>query len=257
MLVVYTACCICNNYLVVSCYGGGPSKPMLYLPYEQRTGIVAAIRAANSADTVRSSGHHGTLFGGAYSYPAQAGVFGVPFPIIAYWAVFIYTGYWLVTTFLYWFGKQKPSRGRGSLLTLGLVVLADGLAVTAIDLFMDPVSVRAGSWTWAHGGPYFGVPIGNFVGWFGVTVVATGLFRLYEYYAPQREPSIGRSVLLLPVIGYLLVGLDFLAGAISYHLLLLAGIGTGMVIVPALVNLALYATRQTRPGADTKQSRSY
>ena len=185
--------------------------------------------------------HYGTVFGGDYIYPAQAGVFGVPLTIITYWAVFIYTGYWLVTTFLYWHGRQKPSRKQGNLLPLGLVVLADGLAVTAIDLFMDPVSVRAGSWTWVDGGPYFGVPIGNFVGWFCVTVIVTGLFRLYEYYSPQREPKIDKSVLLLPVLGYLLVGINFLVGAISYDLLPLAAIGTAIVILPALINLALYA----------------
>jgi uncharacterized membrane protein len=184
--------------------------------------------------------HYGTLFGGDYTYPSQASLFGVPLTIVTYWAVFIYIGYWLVTSFLYWFGKKKPSRQRGSLPLLGLLVVADGLAVTAIDLFMDPISVKAGPWNWVDGGPYFGVPIGNFVGWFCVTVLVTGLFRLFEYYRPQKEPKLHKSILLLPVLGYLLVGVNFLVGAIHYDLLLLAIIGTVIVIVPAIINLALY-----------------
>lgn len=184
--------------------------------------------------------HYGTIFGGDYIYPAQPGILGVPLTIITYWAVFIYTGYWLVTTFRYWLGKTKPRYKQNNLKTLGLLVVADGLAVTAIDLFMDPVSVRAGSWAWVDGGPYFGVPIGNFVGWFAVTVIVSGIFRLFEYYRPQIEPKISKSILLLPVLGYLLVGVNFLAGAIAYDMLALAAIGAAIVIVPAVVNLALY-----------------
>ncbi|HSW98317.1 MAG TPA: carotenoid biosynthesis protein [Candidatus Saccharimonadales bacterium] len=185
--------------------------------------------------------HYGTLFGGEYRYPTQAGLFGVPFAIIAYWAIFIYSGYWLVTTFRYWLGKKKPDYKQSSLALVFLLVLADGLAVTAIDLFMDPISVRGGSWSWTHGGAYFGVPVGNFVGWFFVAVAATSVFRLFEYYWPQpAEPHIGRSALLVPVIGYLLVGLDFFAGALGFGLLPLAAIGTAIVIVPAAVNVALY-----------------
>lgn len=194
--------------------------------------------------------HFGTVFGGDYTYPAQASLWGVPLTVITYWAVFIYTGYWLVTTFRYWLGKKKPVRSQNNLTSLGLIVVADGLAVTAIDLFMDPISVKAGSWTWVNGGPYFGVPIGNFVGWFLVTIVATGLFRLFEYYSPQREAKTSKSILLLPVLGYLLVGVDSLTGAISYKLLLLAAIGTAIVIVPAVVNLALYVRSKS---TDTKE----
>lgn len=185
--------------------------------------------------------HYGTLFGGKYTYPTQASFLGVPLAIIAYWVVFIYMGYWLVATFLLWLNRKKPSRGKNSLMFLGATVLADGLTVTAIDLFMDPTSVRAGAWTWAHGGPYFGVPVGNFVGWFLVTIVVTGLFRLLEYHSPQPAPKVHDSVLLLPVLGYGLAGVMFLMRAVSYHLLLLAFIGTLIVILPAIINAGLYA----------------
>lgn len=184
--------------------------------------------------------HSGTLFGGEYIYPAQPSLFGVPFTIITYWAVFIYMGYWLVSSFLAWLGKTKPNYKQASLMHIGLLVLGDGLAVTAIDLFMDPLSARAESWTWLEGGPYFGVPTGNFIGWFMVTVLVTGLFRLFEYYKPQKDPQVNKSIFLLPVLGYLLAGVNFLVSAIAYRMFLLATIGTLLVIAPAVVNLFLY-----------------
>ena len=110
----------------------------------------------------------------------------------------------------------------------------------AIDLVMDPVSIRSGAWTWVHGGPYFGVPIGNFVGWFFVTIVATGVFRLFEYYSPRKAPTIASSIALIPVLGYLLIGINFLIGAVSYRLPALAALGLVIVIAPAIANLLLY-----------------
>jgi uncharacterized membrane protein len=184
--------------------------------------------------------HWGTLFGGQYAYPAQAGLFGVPWPIITYWSVFIYTGYWLNTSFLYWLGKSKPVNRRSGWPWLALLILADGLAVTAIDLVMDPVSVREGSWMWRDGGPYFGVPLGNFVGWFCVTAIVSASFRLFEYLRPMPAPSIGRSAPLLPVLGYMLIGLDFLAGSISFDLFPVALLCALLLIMPACLNLLLY-----------------
>ncbi|HSX30466.1 MAG TPA: carotenoid biosynthesis protein [Candidatus Saccharimonadales bacterium] len=186
--------------------------------------------------------NHGTLFGGNYTYRAGAGmvIAKVPLSIIVYWAVFIYIGYWLVTSSLYWLNKRKPAEGHSSLRLLAPLVIADGLAVTAMDLLMDPVSTRAGSWSWQDGGPYFGVPIGNFVGWFIITIIVTGLFRTFEYYRPLAKPRRNHSIYLLPVLGYLLVGLDFLLGAASYHLSALIVIGIVVVIVPALANITLY-----------------
>lgn len=194
--------------------------------------------------------NYGTVFGGEYTYKAGASVLSVPFSIIIYWAVFIYVGYWLVTTFLYWFGKDKPNKTKGSLGQLALLVLADGLAVMAIDLFMDPVEVKAGVWSWVHGGPYFGVPVGNFMGWFLVTVLVTSLFRLFEYYRPQRGQKRADSMYILPVLAYLLIGINFLHGAIKYNLPWLAVIGVLITVVPPLANLFLYF-RIKKPAGNT------
>lgn len=177
----------------------------------------------------------GTLFGAEYVYNNPgAALFTVPAVIIVFWGVFIYLGYKLVNSFVYAFGKTLPNYKDGTLLRILFLVILDGLAVTAIDLFMDPIYVHSGVWTWQQPGPYFGIPIGNFVGWFGVTIIATGVFRLYEYYHPPQATKL-TSIDLLPVLGYLAIGVLFLVQAISCHFYLLALVGAFITILPSAV----------------------
>ncbi|GAC1543632.1 MAG: hypothetical protein NVS2B7_17480 [Herpetosiphon sp.] len=46
----------------------------------------------------------------------------------------------------------------------------DALLALLIDLSMDAVAIRLGFWAWGMPGPWFGVPLGNFYGWFIVVV---------------------------------------------------------------------------------------
>ncbi len=184
---------------------------------------------------------YGTFFGGPYIYKMQPGLFGVPWYVICYWAVFIYTGYALTNSFLYWLIKDKPSRHGRSILLIILCILADGYFVTAIDLFMDPVSVHAGNWIWVEGGQYFGIPVGNFVGWFIVTVTVTSVFRLYEYFNPLRKRNVDQRIYLLPVLGYGLLATMYAVSAIKFDLLLTV---VGLVWMMPQVGLNLYAYRK-------------
>lgn len=179
----------------------------------------------------------GTLFGADYAYKNPVfTVFTVPGEIIVFWGVFIYLGYKLVNSFVFALGKKLPNYITGSLIWLFVLIMLDGLAVTAIDLFMDPLFVHSGIWAWEQPGPYFGIPIGNFIGWFGVTVIATGVFRLYEYHHPAPENKLS-TIDLLPVLGYLAIGLVFFAQAISYSFIMLSLIGLVLTITPSIVCL--------------------
>lgn len=125
----------------------------------------------------------GTFFGGHYVYRLnQLTILQVPLSVVVYWVVFIYTGYCIVASFFYWLNKEKPNKKQKNFWLLPIAIFLDGLIVVVIDLFMDPLQVRLGSWQWLEGGPYFGVPIGNFIGWFIVTVIVTGIYRSYEYF---------------------------------------------------------------------------
>ena len=58
----------------------------------------------------------------------------------------------------------------------GVVVkhcLLTALAFTAWDLFLDPQMVGWGFWVWDKPGPYFGIPLGNYLGWIVVSAIIT------------------------------------------------------------------------------------
>lgn len=184
---------------------------------------------------------NGIIFGGNYIYsPEGIKIFTVPLNVVLYWGVFIYTGYCITNSFLYWLDKGKPSKNKKLIFLLPLLVLFDGFIVVAIDLFMDPLQVRAGSWTWLDGGPYFGIPIGNFIGWAIVTIITTGLFRLYEYFEPTVVDESLKSVFIIPVLGYGLLYLNFLASAIKINITSLAFIGSLTMLPVVLFNLYLF-----------------
>ena len=95
-------------------------------------------------------------------------------------------------------------------------VLADGLpkriflvpviaafVMVAWDLSQEPVwatIVRA--WIWRDGGPYFGVPLSNFAGWFLTVYIIYQLFALYlrrgSDFCVALRPTISR----LPIVFY-------------------------------------------------------
>ena len=136
--------------------------------------------------------------------------------------------------------KDKPSKRRGDARWLPLLILLDGLIVVAIDLFMDPLQLEAGNWTWLGGGTYYGVPIGNFVGWFAVTIISTGIFRAFEYFAPQKPAKIDKSVFLISVIFYGVLCLAFLSIALKIQLPELALTGFLAMFPITIVNLTFF-----------------
>ncbi len=180
----------------------------------------------------------GTFFGGHYIYKPQLTLFTVPVSVIFYWAVFIYTGYCLTNAFLYWLKMSKPNFKNKNTILLISTILIDGYFVTAIDLFMDPIAVKSGSWKWLDGGPYFDIPLGNFIGWFVVTIMVVGIFRTYEYFFPGKEEGINKSVFIIPVLGYGVMSLSYLFSALHFNTSL-AIIGSLFMMPQVIINLIL------------------
>ncbi|PIZ66155.1 hypothetical protein COY14_00820 [Candidatus Roizmanbacteria bacterium CG_4_10_14_0_2_um_filter_36_9] len=187
---------------------------------------------------------YGTLFGGHYIYAVETLKFmTVPINVILYWAVFIYTGYVVTNSFLYNLGKNKPSLKNKNLKLLPLLIVVDALIVVAIDLFMDPVQVAQGNWSWPNGGPYFGIPIGNFVGWIVITIISTGIVRSYEYFHPTISNA-HKSLLMIPVLGYGLLYLTFFSQAIDLDLISVALLGTVTMLPIFVGSLYTYVKRR-------------
>ncbi|MBN1263702.1 MAG: carotenoid biosynthesis protein [Candidatus Pacebacteria bacterium] len=184
---------------------------------------------------------YGMIFGGRYVYNLQgAKFFEVPLAVVFYWAIFIYAGYCLTNSFLFWQQKRKPGRKQGNACLLPFLVLTDGLAVVAIDLFMDPLQVQAGSWAWLDKGVYFGVPAGNFFGWFLVVVISTGFFRTYEYFYPSSAGNELPTVPLIPVLAYGLLYLSFLVSALRSGMTKLALVGSLTMLPVVTASLFLF-----------------
>lgn len=193
--------------------------------------------------------NYGIVFGGTYKYHGLGPMlYDIPLLVPLYWAVFIYAGYTISSSFLFWIGKDKPRHGQGNTILLPLLILLDGLIVTAIDVFMDPLQVRLETWVWIEQGSYsyFGVPIGNFVGWFLVTIISTGIFRFFEYFFPKKTATLGMSVFLISTIGYGAFCLIFLVSAISEELFSLALIGLFAMMPITIVNLILFLNWRER-----------
>jgi putative membrane protein len=68
-----------------------------------------------------------------------------------------------------------------------------GFIMVAWDLAQDPIwATVLHGWVWRDGGPWFGVPISNYLGWYGTVFVIYLLFALYlrrRQDAPIALPS--------------------------------------------------------------------
>lgn len=82
-----------------------------------------------------------------------------------------------VAVMLAWLMMMPPAWIAAQVLVpdAGLVVRAivAGFAFMAWDLYLDPHLVRWDFWRWPKGGRYLGIPLQNFVGWFGWATIMT------------------------------------------------------------------------------------
>jgi uncharacterized membrane protein len=74
-----------------------------------------------------------------------------------------------------------------------LPLLASAI-MTAWDLAQDPVwATVLHGWVWLDGGPWFGVPVSNYLGWYGNLFVIYLLFALYLRGDPARSIAASRA----------------------------------------------------------------
>ena len=122
---------------------------------------------------------------------------------------------------------------------MGAAAMLTALVMTAWDLTMDPamVSTVAG-WVWVEGGPYFGIPIRNFMGWVLVVVVIAFLYRRIEArvpVAPMGSPR--RWIALGPIIGYGTLALADVLVGVPVATRILPPFAMGIPLLAACVRL--------------------
>ena len=100
-------------------------------------------------------------------------------------------------------GGQALTRGVDLRSTGGATVLAAiaALVMTGWDMDIDPGMARAGIWVWERGGPYFGVPLRNYLGWLATTFLIYWVVGLLRRRAEWKIPARGLFA-ALPAIAY-------------------------------------------------------
>jgi putative membrane protein len=131
----------------------------------------------------------------------------VPYLIPIAWFMMIYPSFVIA-------GRLIPARS-SRFTRIILVAIAGGMIMTAWDLGMDPLMVRAGYWVWDINGAYFGVPVQNFWGWWLTTFVALTIFQLVNRQSSEYNSKVIPDlwvVILYAITGLSTVILDFLIG---------------------------------------------
>lgn len=146
----------------------------------------------------------GYVFGNYY-YTDHLGpkVLGVPLIIQVTYATL---GYVCLMTARFILGLIE-SPGKSSLL---LTTTLGTLLMVGWDVCMDPYqSTISGDWIWQDGGPYFGIGIHNFVGWFITVFIFMFSYQWYAIYYPERSlHKLNRNLWSQPLIYYAIMGLD-------------------------------------------------
>ncbi len=72
----------------------------------------------------------------------------------------------------------KVGYGRGDVRSIAWVIRS-ALLLALIDGVLDPGAASLGFWTWPEGGPYYGIPVSNYLGWILSGAVATALILAF------------------------------------------------------------------------------
>lgn len=162
----------------------------------------------------------------------------VPLLIPLAWFMMIYPGYVIANLI----AQDRPVGSPSHVGRLLWLAFLSAMVMTAWDLVVDPVlsGPAVGAWVWTQGGPYFGIPVQNFVGWMLTTFTVYAIYRLYESRVPLApEGRIARWIALLPLLAY---------GSIMISNMLASGPGALHVIAPFVMGLplAMAITRLTQ-----------
>jgi len=126
---------------------------------------------------------------GAYRYTGALGpgLGSVPLLIPVAWFTMAYPSYMVANLIV----DRRVVGSPGDRIHLLGLAFVGALVMTAWDLLADPILSGPSyhAWVWEHGGPYFGIPLQNFVGWLATTFVVFLLYRSLERSRPVRSTA--------------------------------------------------------------------
>jgi len=162
----------------------------------------------------------------------------VPLLIPLGWFMMIYPS-WVVARAL--LGGVNVGQPAGRLI----LALIAALIMTGWDMVMDPPMAAAGKWVWEDGGPYFGVPAHNYLGWVLTTFL---VYLAFDAVTRIRERSgeayrFGGAFAALPVLAYALFALEYVSPGRIPSLAIIAVYSMLLPGALALARLALPANK--------------
>ncbi len=117
---------------------------------------------------------------GPYHYTSTLGprLGSVPVLIPLAWFMLVYPSYVIANLVGHGWPVGTPG-GRRHLVRLAFI---GAVVMTAWDLVVDPIlsGPTVGAWVWERGGPYYGVPVQNYLGWIVTTFTVYLLYRTVE-----------------------------------------------------------------------------
>jgi uncharacterized membrane protein len=148
-------------------------------------------------------GEHSGLIYGNYYYTDLLGpkLDEVPILIPLAWFMMIYPSY-IVANLI---AEGEVVTYDRSLATIFKLSLLSAMVMTAWDLLIDPVLSGPDyhAWIWVDGGPYYGVPAQNYVGWILTTFTIYFCYRLYEkMHAPESQGPVTMLISSMPLVAY-------------------------------------------------------
>ena len=176
---------------------------------------------------------------GPYHYTDVLGMKlgNVPLLIPLAWFMMIYPSYVLAN----FIASDRPAGSQGKLgRIIGLAFLSAAI-MTAWDLVVDPVlsgpAVKA--WIWEQGGPYFGIPVQNYIGWMLTTFTVYLIYRLFERRFDSRPIGVLTvPIALMPLIAYgsIMISNSLASGPEALHVIGPFVMGLPLIAAAARLN---------------------
>lgn len=198
-----------------------------------RSGGVHSILALTALGSILFAlevfGAHGSFIYGVFQYTdlLQPQLVGVPLVMIWVWPLLVASAYGIA---------QRVFHHRAS-----IIITSVGLLI-AFDLLLDPGAVHLGLWQWAVPGPWYGIPLSNYLGWFIMGCIGSAGLSLLARLVDQ-EKSLSR----VPMMDTVWIGSLGLYLAITFIQQYWGAFSIGILLIAYYWFLVIYGSKADVP----------
>ena len=117
----------------------------------------------------------GIIYGDFVYNPSwQPALLGTPVIMAIVWVTLIIESYSLSSIF-----NKKINR-----------IIVSAFFLVMIDIVIDPGAIHLGLWNWVNGGSWYGVPMSNYLGWFILGIIGSGIFAFKNNHKKINIPPV-------------------------------------------------------------------